>query len=222
MTPERWTAVDQYFYSQLNAPDPILEEVLAGAMNAGLPDIHVSPNQGKLLHLLAKLQDAKKILEIGTLAGYSAICMARALPPGGKLFTLEIDSHHVKIAKANIARAGMEKLIDLRQGAAIKTLPTLSTEAPFDLVFIDADKPGNPDYFRWALRLSRKGTLIIVDNVVRKGEVINAASEDASVQGVRQLVELIASEPRVSATAMQTVGMKGYDGLLLAVVTDIP
>jgi len=219
MTPERWNAVDQYFFSQLNGPDPILDEVLVAASQAGLPDIHVSPSQGKVLHLLAKLQNARRILEVGTLAGYSSIWMARALPAEGKLITLEIDSHHAKVARENIARAGLGNRIDLRQGPAIKTLPTLAAEGPFDMVFIDADKPSNPDYFRWAIRLGRKGTLIVVDNVVRKGEVINAASEDASVQGVRQLVELIAAEPRVSATALQTVGVKGYDGIILAVVT---
>jgi len=218
MTPERWNAVDAYFFSQLHAPDAVMEEVLAAATKGGLPDIHVSPAQGKLLHLLAKLQNARRILEVGTLAGYSSIWMARALPADGKLITLEIDSHHAQVAKENIARAGLGQVIDLRQGAAIKTLPTLLAEGPFDLVFIDADKPSNPDYFRWAIRLGRKGTLIVVDNVVRKGEVINGASEDASVQGVRQLVELIAGEPRVSATALQTVGVKGYDGIILAVV----
>jgi predicted O-methyltransferase YrrM len=217
---ERWTAVDRYISDLLVKPDAALEAALADSAAAGLPAIAVSAAQGKLLHLLARMQGARKILEVGTLGGYSAIWMARALAPGGRVVTLEIDPKHAAVARVNLARAGVADAVDLRLGPALETLPKLFAEesGPFDLIFIDADKPSNPDYFRWALQLSRAGSLIIVDNVVRDGAVIDAASKDASVQGVRHLNDLVAAEPRVSATVIQTVGSKGYDGFAVALV----
>jgi predicted O-methyltransferase YrrM len=187
---------------------------------AHLPAINVAPNQGKLLQLLARAQGARNILEVGTLGGYSTIWLARALPPGGRLVTLEIDPRYAEVARANVLRAGLAEVVEVRVGRAVESLAQLEAEGrgPFDLVFIDADKPSNPDYFRWALRLSRRGSVIIVDNVVRGGAVADGASEDPRVRGVRELNDLIASEPRVSATAVQTVGSKGYDGFALILV----
>jgi predicted O-methyltransferase YrrM len=198
--------------------DPALDAALQASAAAGLPAIQVAPNQGKLLHLLAQAQGARSILELGTLGGYSTIWLARALPPGGHLITLEADPRHAEVARANIARAGLDGVVEVRLGQALDTLPHLAAEGrgPFDLIFIDADKANIPDYFAWALRLARPGTLIIIDNVVRNGTVADAASTDPSVQGVRRLYELMAAEPRVSATAIQTVGSKGYDGLAIA------
>ncbi|HEY9635067.1 MAG TPA: O-methyltransferase [Coleofasciculaceae cyanobacterium] len=221
MTQQQWTAVDRYITDLLVPPDLALEEALQSSAAAGLPPYNVSPNQGKLLLLLALLQGARTILEIGTLGGYSTIWLARALPADGRLITLEADPKHAEVARANIAHAGLTAFVDLRLGRALATLPQLAAEGrgPFDLIFIDADKPSNPDYFTWALKLSRRGSLIIVDNVVRNGAVIDAASNDSSVQGVRRLNELLAAEPRVSATALQTVGSKGYDGFAIALVT---
>jgi predicted O-methyltransferase YrrM len=221
MTQELWTAVDSYITDLLVRPDPALEAALRDSAAAGLPAINVTPNQGKLLQMLARVQGARNILEVGTLGGYSTIWLARALPPGGKLVTLEVDPKHAEVARANIARAGLSGVVELRLGPALETLPQLAAEGrgPFDLVFIDADKPSNPDYFRWALRLTRRGSLIVVDNVVRKGAVIEADNDDSAVQGVRRLYELMAAEPRVSATAIQTVGGKGYDGFAVALVT---
>ena len=189
--------------------------------DAGLPAISVSPNQGRLLHILALSHGARNILEIGTLGGYSAIWLARALPPGGRLITLEADPHHAEVARANLARAGLAEVADVRLGKALDTLPQLAAEGhdPFDLVFIDADKVNTAAYFAWALKLTRRGSLIITDNVVRDGAVLDAASHDASVQGVRRFLEAMAAEPRVVATAIQTVGSKGYDGLAFAVVS---
>jgi len=220
MTQELWTAVDRYITDLLVPPDPALDAALEASAASGLPPINVSPNQGKLLWLLARLQGARTILEIGTLGGYSTIWLARALPAGGRLITLEIDPKHAEVARASIAHAGLADVVELRLGRALDTLPQLAAEGcgPFDLIFIDADKPNNPDYFAWALKLSRRGSLIIVDNVVRDGAVIDAASSDPSVQGVRRLNELLAAEPRVSATAIQTVGSKGYDGFAIALV----
>jgi predicted O-methyltransferase YrrM len=221
MTQQQWTAVDRYITDLLVPPDLALEEALQSSAAAGLPPYNVSPNQGKLLLLLALLQGARTILEIGTLGGYSTIWLARALPADGRLVTLEADPKHAEVARANIAHAGQTAFVDLRLGRALDTLPQLAAEGcgPFDLIFIDADKPSNPDYFTWALKLSRRGSLIIVDNVVRNGAVIDATSTDSSVQGVRRLNELLAAEPRVSATALQTVGSKGYDGFAIALVT---
>jgi predicted O-methyltransferase YrrM len=221
MSQQQWTAVDRYITDQLAPHDAALEEALKASDAAGLPSIHVAPNQGKLLHLLARLQGARNILEVGTLAGYSTIWLARALPPGGRLVTLELDPKHAEVARANIARAGLSNVVDLRVGRALDTLPLLAAEGlgPFDFVFIDADKRSNPDYFQWALKLTRKGSLIIIDNVVRNGAVVDAASTDPNIQGVRRLYELLATEPRVSTTAVQTVGSKGYDGFAMALVT---
>jgi predicted O-methyltransferase YrrM len=220
MSQELWSAVDQYINDQLVRPDAALDAALSAGAAAGLPAINVAPNQGKLLYLLAQLMGARRILEIGTLAGYSTIWLARALPPGGRVITLEVDPKHAAVASTNIARAGVDHIVEVRLGRALETLPQLATEGggPFDLTFIDADKVSIPEYFGWALRLSRVGSLIVVDNVVRDGAVIDSASVDPSVMGVRRLNEMIAAEPRVSATTIQTVGSKGYDGLTLAVV----
>jgi predicted O-methyltransferase YrrM len=221
MTQERWAEVDRYISDLLIPPDPVLDAALQASEAAGLPPANVAPNQGKLLMLLAQIQRARASLEIGTLGGYSTIWLARALPADGKLITLEANPKHAEVARANIARAGLSGIVDLRVGRAIDTLPQLAAEghSPFDLIFIDADKPSNPDYFEWALKLSGEGTLIIADNVVRDGAVIDTESHDASVQGIRRFNELVAAEPRVSATAIQTVGSKGYDGFALILVT---
>ena len=221
MTQEQWTAVDRYFTDLLVPPDPALDAALRTSGAAGLPPINVAPNQGKLLQLLAMIQGARSMLEIGTLGGYSTIWLARALPAGGRLITLEADPTHAEVARANIAGAGLADVVEVRLGRALETLPRLAAEGrgPFDLIFIDADKPSTPDYFAWALKLARRGSLIVVDNVVRGGAVIDAASDDAGVRGVRRFNELLAAEPRVSATAIQTVGSKGYDGLVIALVT---
>lgn len=220
MTDPGWTAVDRYLTDALVPSDPALDGALEAAATAGLPPINVSPPQGKLLHMLARIQGAKKILEIGTLGGYSTIWLARALPPDGRLVTLEADPKHAAVARASIARAGLADVVELRLGPALETLPVLAAEGrgPFDLVFADADKPNNPAYFAWALKLARPGSLIIVDNVVRNGRVADATSGDSDVQGSRRLIELLASEPRVTATAIQTVGAKGYDGFAIALV----
>lgn len=220
MDQDRWTAVDRYITDRLVPPDDALDAALEASAAAGLPAIHVAPNQGKLLQLLLQIHGARAILEIGTLGGYSTIWMARALPEGGRLVTLEADPRHAKVARANITRAGLERVIDLRLGRAAETLPKLAEEGigPFDLVFIDADKPSTADYFDWALKLSRRGSLILVDNVVRKGAVADPSSDDPNVLGVRRFYERLAAEPRVSATAIQTVGSKGYDGLAIALV----
>jgi len=222
MSENLWAAVDRYIDDVLVAPDEALSAALAASARAGLPPIAVSPSQGKLLHLMARAQSARRILEIGTLGGYSTIWLARALPEDGKLITLEADSKHAEIAGANIARAGLDRRVDLKLGEALKTLPLLAAEAPFDFTFIDADKPNNANYFSWALKLSRRGSLIVVDNVVRDGEIVKASSRDPGVIGVRRLFDLIAAEPRVSATAIQTVGSKGYDGLVVALVIADP
>ena len=215
-----WDDVEDYICASLLAPDPVLDASLADSEAAGLPAINVSPPHGKLLHLLARAAGARKILEIGTLAGYSAIWMARALPAGGHLITLEIDPRHADVARGNFARAGLSSVIELRLGGALDSLQRLvdAGEGPFDFIFIDADKENNADYFRLALALSRPGTMIVIDNVVRDGKVIDAASRDPMVQGVRRLNEAMAAEPRVSATAIQTVGSKGYDGFAMVLV----
>jgi len=221
LTQKQWTAVDRYITDLFAPPDPALDAALQASAAAGLPPHDVSPTQGKLLLLLARVQGARTILEIGTLGGYSTIWLARALPAGGRLITLEADPKHAEVARVNIARAGLAAVVELRLGPALDTLPQLAAEGrgPFDLIFIDADKPRNPEYFAWALKLSRRGSLIIADNVVRNGAVVDAASGDPSVQGVRRFHELLAAEPRVSATAIQTVGSKGYDGFAIALVT---
>ncbi|NOG51579.1 MAG: O-methyltransferase [Chloroflexi bacterium] len=223
MTQELWTAVDDYVQRMLIAPNPVLDAALVSSAEAGLPDIQVAPNQGMLLHLLARMQHPKRILEIGTLGGYSTIWLAMALAPGGRLITLEYEPRHAQVAQENIARAGLADRVEIRVGRALDSLARLAAEGldSFDLIFIDADKPNNPDYFRWALSLSRPGTAIIVDNVVRDGRVVDDASTDGSVRGVREMFDVIAAEPRVDATAIQTVGVKGYDGLLLALVKEL-
>lgn len=220
MTDKRWSAVDHYFDEVLSGADPVLAAALAASKEAGLPAINVSPTQGKLLSILARAIGAKRILEIGTLGGYSAIWLARALPDDGHLITLERDQRHADVARANIARANLADRVEVRLGIALELLPDLVREGagPFDLIFIDADKPSTTDYFDWSLQLSREGTLIVVDNVVRGGEIIDAASNDAAVQGVRRFIDRLGNEPRVSATAVQTVGSKGYDGFAIALV----
>jgi len=217
---EQWTAVDRYITDQLVPSDDVLDAALASSSANGLPAINVAPNQGKLLNVLARSIGAKRILEIGTLGGYSTIWLARALAADGKLITLEYEPKHADVARANIERAGLSHLVEIRLGKAIDTLPRIAAEggAPFDFVFIDADKPGNADYFAWAVKLTRVGGLIIVDNVVRKGAVLEKDG-DANAQGARRLFEAMAREPRMSSTAVQTVGSKGYDGFAIAVVT---
>ncbi|HYS69564.1 MAG TPA: O-methyltransferase, partial [Gemmatimonadaceae bacterium] len=220
MTEDQWTEVDQYFSDSLLPTDPILESALEASVAAGLPAISVSPNQGKLLQMLAQIVGARSILEIGTLGGYSTIWLARGLRAGGHLITLEVDPKHAEVAQLNVDRAGLQNVVDVRIGNAAEILPQLSAQrrGPFDLIFIDADKPNIPVYFEWALKLSRPGTLIIVDNVVRDGAVIDTESTDPSVQGVRRFVELLGAESRASGTAIQTVGTKGYDGFAIVLV----
>jgi predicted O-methyltransferase YrrM len=220
VTVEQWSAVDRYISDLLLPVDPALDAALAASAAAGLPAINVSPNQGKLLHLLARAQHARTILEIGTLGGYSTIWLARALAEGGRLITLEAEPRHAEVARSNIARANLTDVVDIRLGKALEILPELVSEGlgPFDFVFIDADKENTALYFDWSLKLTRPGSIIIVDNVVRKGAVVNADSDDANVQGVRRFYEKLAAEPRVSATAIQTVGSKGYDGFAIALV----
>jgi predicted O-methyltransferase YrrM len=220
MSQDRWTAVDDYSDAALVPADPTLDAALQAIADAGLPDISVSPAQGKLLHLLALAQGARRILEIGTLGGYSAIWLARALPPGGRLVTLESDPLHAEVARANLASAGVGDISEVRVGRALDTLPLLDADGdgPFDLIFIDADKPSYPDYLAWSVRLSRPGTMIIADNVVRGGGVLDEGSNLPGVQGVRRFMAALAAEPRVSATVVQTVGRKGYDGFAFAVV----
>jgi predicted O-methyltransferase YrrM len=220
MSQEQWTAVDSYIADLFIPPDPALEAAQASSAAAGLPAISVSATQGKLLHLLARVQGARNILEIGTLGGYSTIWLARALPSDGHLISLELDPKHAEVARANLARAGVANVAEIRLGRAADSLQQLVTEkrGPFDLVFIDADKPGYSEYLTWSLKLSRRGTLIIADNVVRDGEVIDPKSKDASVQGIRRFNEALAAEKRVTTTAIQTVGSKGYDGLAFILV----
>jgi len=221
---ERWTAVDRYINDRLVGSDPVLEEALKTSATAGLPPIAVSPSQGKLLHLLARALGAHRILELGTLGGYSTIWLGRALPPSGRLVTLEADPKYAELARANIARAGLAELVELRVGPALETLPVLAAEAPdpFDLVFIDADKKSTPEYFEWALELTRPGSVIVTDNVIRDGALIDTGNQDPTVLGGRRFHELLAADrlgdARVSATTIQTVGSKGYDGFTLALV----
>ncbi len=215
---QRWEDVDDYFTTLLAPADDALEATLRDSEAEGLPPIAVAPNQGKLLQLLAQVQGARRILEIGTLGGYSTIWLGRALPADGRLITLEYDAHHADVARRNLARAGLDGIAEVRTGPALESLPKLADEnpEPFDLVFIDADKVNNPHYVEWALRLTTTGSLIIVDNVVRGGRVTDADSTDPSIRGTRAALELIAGHPRLSGTAVQTVGSKGYDGFALA------
>lgn len=223
MSEEQWTAVDRYIADALIPSDPAMEAALQASAAAGLPAINVTPNFGKLLHLLVQVAGARTILEIGTLGGYSTIWLARALPPDGRIITLESEPRHADVARANFARAGVTGVIDLRVGRALDALPQIAAErrGPFDLVFIDADKENNPGYFEWAIKLARPGSLIIVDNVVRKGKVTEGASTDPMIRGTRRLYDTLSKEKRVGATAIQTVGSKGYDGFLIAVVNKI-
>jgi predicted O-methyltransferase YrrM len=220
MSEELWTAVDNYLVEKLIPADAALKAAREANAESKLPAIDVSPTQGKLLYLLAKIQGARRILEVGTLGGYSTIWLARALPDDGRLVTLEVEKRHAEVALQNIERAGLASRVELRLAPAAESLAALVLEKvePFDLIFIDADKPNSPVYLEWALRLARTGTIVVVDNVIRDGEVINASSTDESVRGTRRLFDLIASERRLEATALQTVGSKGYDGLVVAVV----
>ncbi|QIG50900.1 O-methyltransferase [Nordella sp. HKS 07] len=220
MTQKIWTAVDDYLSDMLVPPDRALAAALEASADAGLPEIAVSPNQGKLLMLLARSINARSVLEIGTLGGYSTIWLARALPKGGHVVTLEAVPTHAEVARANFKRARLGAMIDVRLGKALDLLPKLATEKrkPFDFVFIDADKENIPDYFAWALKLTRPGSLIVVDNVIRGGRVIDAQTRDQNIRGVRRFNEMLKKEKRVSATTIQTVGVKGYDGFTLAVV----
>jgi predicted O-methyltransferase YrrM len=222
MSQDIWTAVDQYIVETLIPSDRALEAALRSSAEAGLPAIQVSPSQGKLLHLLARSLGARNILEIGTLGGYSTIWMARALPSNGRVITLEAAAQHAEVARANFSRAGLAQSIELRLGSALDTLPELAAEGrgPFDLIFIDANKSAMAEYFDWSLKLSRRGTVIIADNVIRNGAVVDASSKDTDVQGVRRFNERVAAEPRVSATEIQTVGSKGYDGFAYLLVLD--
>ena len=213
-----WNDVDDYFTALLAPADETLTAALRDSDAAGLPPINVAPNQGKLLQLLAQIQGARRILEIGTLGGYSTIWLGRALPADGRLITFEYDPTHAEVARGNLARAGLDKIAEVRVGPALESLPKLAEEnpEPFDLVFIDADKVNNPHYVEWAVKLTGPGSLIIVDNVVRGGAVTDAGSTDPSVRGPRAALELIAAHPKLSGTAFQTVGSKGYDGFALA------
>ena len=224
MSREQWAEVDRYLTELLVPAEPALTAALEASAAAGLPPHDVSPAQGKLLYLLALTRGARSILELGTLGGYSTIWLARALPADGRLVTLEVDPGYAQVARANLDRAGLAAVVELRVGQALDTLPRLAAEGlgPFDLIFLDADKSSNPDYFAWALRLSRRGSLIVADNVVRGGAVADAESDDPRVRGLRRFYELLAAEPRVTATAIQTVGSKGYDGFALALVTADP
>jgi predicted O-methyltransferase YrrM len=220
MDKELWTAVERYLVEQLIPSDSALEAARQANAEAGLPAIDVAPVEGKLLHLLARMQRAERILEIGTLGGYSTIWLAQALPPQGRLVTLEFEAKHAAVARENLERAGLATQVELREGPAATSLEQLHAEgaAPFDMIFIDADKRNNPVYLEWSLRLSRPGSLIVVDNVVRDGKVIDEQSEDPDVEGIRRFFEMLAKEPRLTATAIQTVGSKGYDGFVLALV----
>lgn len=217
---ETWVAVESYLDGLLIPSDAVLDAALADSAKAGLPDIAVTASQGKLLHLLAKMQGARKILEIGTLGGYSTIWLARALPARGRLVTLEAEKKHAEVARRNLARAGLGGKVEVRVGPALPALSQIAGEqkAAFDFVFIDADKENTTEYFDWALRLSRPGSAIVVDNVIRDGEVADAATSDPRVQGIRRFNEALARNKRVTATTIQTVGSKGYDGFTLAVL----
>lgn len=213
-----WTKVDEYFGDRLLAADDALDAALAANRKAGLPPIDVTPLQGKFLDLLVRISGARRILEIGTLGGYSTIWLARALPEGGRIVTLESSRHHADVACANLLNAGVLDYVDLRVGRAINTLPALDDDEAFDLIFIDADKQSLAEYLEWALKLSRPGTVIVADNVVREGNVLDAESNDPVIEGVRRFTEQLAAEPRLSATVLQTVGIKGYDGFAIAIV----
>jgi predicted O-methyltransferase YrrM len=220
MSQNLWTAVDRYIDDNLVRSDPVLQATLRANADAGLPAFDVSASQGKFLHLLARIQGARRVLEIGTLGGYSTIWLGRALPADGLLVTLESDAKHLAVAQANVKQAGLPCTVEFREGPALESLARLREEgaAPFDFVFIDADKPNHPAYLEWSLRLTRPGSVIVGDNVVREGAVINSRDPDPRVQGVRRFFEMMAAEPRLAATALQTVGSKGHDGFSIALV----
>jgi predicted O-methyltransferase YrrM len=222
MSDPQWSQVDEYLNARLIPSDPTLDGIAQRAADAGMPSIAVAANQGKFLMILARAMGARRILEIGTLAGYSTAWLARGLPADGHIVTLEYTEKHADVARTNFEAAGIADQIDLRVGAALETLPILTAEGgePFDLIFIDADKANIPEYFRWAQRMSRVGTLILVDNVVRDGKILDADSQDADVRGVRRFFDLVHSDPRVTATALQLVGDKGYDGLAIVEVLE--
>lgn len=217
---DQWSAVDDYLGEAVLGDDPILQAALDDAAGGGLPQIQVSPVQGRLLTQLARIAGARSILEVGTLGGYSTICLARALPLEGRLVTLEVDSHHADVARANIDRAGLGDVVEIRLGRALESLAQLEQEkaGPFDMVFIDADKVNSPEYFRWAVKLGHAGTVIVVDNAIKRGAILDAHSSDRDVAATRAVIELMGSDPRVTATVIQTVGSKGYDGFGLAIV----
>ena len=219
---KKWTEVDRYFADLFVPSDPALDAALEATQAAGLPPISVPPSQGKLLMLLARAVGAHTILEIGTLGGYSTIWLARALAPGGRMITLEVDPTRGEIARANVARAGLADRVEVRVGRALDSLPTLAADGPFDLVFIDADSMNLVEYFQWALKLSRRGTLILVDNVVRGGSIVNAEVCKPTIEAIRRFYDHVAAEPKASMTAIQTVGCKGYDGFAIALVTAEP
>ncbi|NIK89574.1 putative O-methyltransferase YrrM [Rhizomicrobium palustre] len=216
MAEQLWSAVDDYLSEVAVRPDPSYAATYQASVAAGLPDIAVSAAEGKQLHLLARMRGAKRILEIGTLGGYSTLWLARALPDGGKLISLEYDAHHADVARENLSKAGVGEKVEIIVGPALETLPKL--EGAFDFFFVDANKDGYPDYFRWALKLAAPGAVLVADNMVRQGKVADATSDDPSVIGVRAALEVARAEPRVSATAIQTVGARGHDGYLLAII----
>lgn len=221
MNQEQWTAMDEYLTSRLLAPDPVLDATLAASAAAGLPPINVAPNQGKLLHLLARLRGARRILEVGTLGGYSTIWLARALPAGGRLISLEANPDNAAVARANIERAGLSGVVSIVIGAAAQTLEKFVIDGvePFDMVFLDADKKNYPAYLRLSLQLSRAGTLIVGDNVIRGGRIADPHSSDPDVAGLHEYIRLLAADPRLDSTAVQTVGTKGWDGFSMSIVT---
>jgi predicted O-methyltransferase YrrM len=218
MTPETWTGVDDYLSGLFVPSDPALDGALEHSTAAGLPAIAVSPPQGKFLHLLARIRGARRILEIGTLGGYSTIWLARALPAGGRLISLEFEPKHAAVARENVQRAGLGDRVEIRVGRGLDLLPALPADERFDLVFIDADKPSTPEYIRWALKLTRAGSIIVVDNVVRGGDVLDAKTADANARGMRDALAYLAAAPGVTSTVIQTVGSKGYDGFAIGLV----
>ncbi|PWT70238.1 MAG: methyltransferase [Chloroflexi bacterium] len=218
---DQWSEMDRYLAGLFAPPDPVLEQALQAGAAAGMPAINVSPVQGKLLYLLARAVRAQRILEIGTLAAYSTIWLARGLEPGGRLVSLEINPEHAAVARANLAKAGLAESVEVRLGSALDSLTELAASsevAPFDLVFVDADKPSTPDYVSWAIQLTRPGGLIVVDNIVRGGQVSDPATTDENARGIQVALELLSRDPRVIGAALQTVGSKGWDGLAIAVV----
>ena len=215
---ESWSVIDAYLNGVLLPPDPIADAILAANAQAGLPAIDVSPTQGRLLQLLVRMSGARRVLEVGTLGGYSTMWIWRGLPEDGTVVTLEVNEAHARVARANLDRAGVGNLVDIRVGPALETLPTLADSDPFDFVFLDADKRNNPRYLEWALKLTHPGSVLVCDNVVRGGDVADPDVADADARGTREFLETLGSDPRLEATALQTVGIKGWDGFALAVV----